>query len=138
MTIVTERKTERKSCPKPIGYYSEGASLLAYPALGNGEKITLKGAINLLEIFSVGANRAYSDHLEGYEDGHEFGEAVSEIYSAGEFQLETLEGLTDDDLDEIWCQVFTFEEYLALVRWCSDLIQCRMYDARQSATVEGQ
>lgn len=129
--------TTRKSSPKPIAFYDEGASLLAFPALGNGEKITLKGAIALLEIFSVGANRAYSDHQEGHEDGYEFGDAVSDVYSPGEFQIGELEGLTDDDLGEIWCQCFNFEEYLALTRWCSDLIQCRLYDARQQAIVEG-
>lgn len=131
MTIVTERKTERKSCPKAIGYYSHDASLLAEPAFGNGERITLKGAIALLEIFSHCAHRAYLEAIdaENGSDWWEFGEAVANLYAPGEFQ--GIEGLTDDDLGEIWNQQLSHEEWLGLVSWCSDLIQCRLYDARQ-------
>jgi len=115
--------TESKSCPKPLGFYatsSDDPSVLLFPILGNGEKVTLRGAITLLEYASYALALSQS---EGYEQRC----SLSDCEMVRDFEAR-IDGLSEEEEVDLFFEELETDEWVCFIRWLIDLIACRMAD----------
>ncbi len=117
------------SCPKCLGFYSQGLQDKLFPFLSNGESLTLDDAIALTGIASEGAWWATQTKLP---------QGIGQILADKESR--TIDGIYFDGFDcqsaDLRAIALDLSEWLALARWSSELAEIRLNDYTRAKVSE--
>jgi hypothetical protein len=125
-TIMT---TIALSCPKCLGFYSQGLQNKLAPYIDNGQKLTLDDAIRLIGLASEGS---WWSTQTGRSQ--RIGKILNDS-SKNAIDTVPFDGFDSDDSNFLDI-LLNLEEWLALARWTSELAELRLNDYTRAKVSE--